>query len=84
MLFSLLHFFSTFVVSVRIAFCVGFARGFGGFLLKFYNSSRFVCIDFTFFQILEIMTTRPTGGLLVPIRGSYRPATKGVFIRFYT
>ena len=30
----------------------------------------------------EIMTTRPTGGLLAPIRGSYRPAPKDAGFHF--
>jgi len=30
----------------------------------------------------KIMTTRQTGGLLAPIRGSYRPASKGAGFHF--
>ena len=35
------------------------------------------------YEILsQIMTTRQTGGLLAPIRGSYRPASKDAGFHF--
>jgi len=40
------------------------------------------CIAGGFIVWDTIMTTRQTGGLLAPIRGSYRPASKGAGFHF--